>query len=288
MWYRYIFNKLVRSFVTEEENGKRLVVSYKILNDKEYKKELINKFHEEALEVIDAKDKSELIEEIGDCYEVIDEILRVNNISKDEVLRVQKAKKDRKGGFEKRIFLNTIHYDDQNPLHQEPINYVRGKNQDEKYILSGEYDSLIVDFIITNQTRDKIYIQKRSSTRKSYSNTWELAGGMMEMNEVFKTCIKRELKEELNLELLQINDLIHESECVINNKKCGYSVFYIEVLGWDNFKLEEGKADEFKWICKDEIEILNIKREDGKISPVYEAVVKFFDLQSNVSLYESN
>ena len=52
MWLRFAFNKLVRSFVLDkEELERKLVISHKILSDEEYKKELINKFHEEAWEL---------------------------------------------------------------------------------------------------------------------------------------------------------------------------------------------------------------------------------------------
>jgi 8-oxo-dGTP pyrophosphatase MutT (NUDIX family)/predicted house-cleaning noncanonical NTP pyrophosphatase (MazG superfamily) len=279
MWYRYAFNKLVRSFILDkEEKQNKMINSYKILNEEEYKKELINKFHEEALEVVDARDKNELIEEIGDCYEVIDEILKTHGISKEEVLIAQKKKRDRKGGFDKRIFVNNVQYDDKNPSHQLALNYIKDKRQEEKYKLIGKYDKHIVDFIITNETKDKIYIQKRSAIRKTYPNCWELPGGTLEVNEILEDCIRRELKEELNLDLLRINEIIYETDCIIGSEKCAYTVFAIEVSNWENFKLEEGKADELRWISKDEIEVLNINREDGDVSPVYKSVIKFFGL----------
>jgi mutator protein MutT len=279
MWYRYAFNKLVRSFALDKEGkNNQTVISYKILNEEEYKKELINKFHEEALEVIDAKDKNELIAEIGDCYEVIDEILKTHGISKEEVLAAQKAKREKKGGFDKRIFVNTMQYDDQNPLHKEAFDYIKDKRQKAKYKLVGQYDKHIIDFIIINEAKDKIYIQKRSVNRKTYPNCWELPGGTLEINETVADCVERELREELNLELLKINEIIYETDCLIGSEKCAYTVFVIEVSGWENFKLEEGNADEFKWISKDEIEVLNINRDDGEISSVYKAVVKFFGL----------
>lgn len=275
MWYRYAFNKLVRSFVLDKEEKKnKTIISYKILNEDEYKKELINKFHEEALEVIEAKDKSELIAEIGDCYEVIDEILKMNNISKEEVLTTQKAKREKKGGFDKRIFVNYMQNDDNNPLQKHIFDYV--ETQPEKYKLIGKYKHHVIDFIITNEVRDKIYIQKRSSNRKTYPNTWELPGGTLETGELINECIERELKEELNLDLAKIHNMVYEKDCIIGGEDCLYSVFYIEVKNWDNFRLEVGKADEYRWILKNEIDILNIQRDDGKTSPVYEAVVKFF------------
>ncbi|QED23745.1 NUDIX domain-containing protein [Candidatus Deianiraea vastatrix] len=277
MLHRYSFNKLVRSKLFEKEvNGEKRIASYKILGQEEYKKELLNKFHEEAMEVIEAKDRGELIAEIADCYEVIDEILKANNIAKDDVILAQTKKREQKGSFDKRIFVNYMQYDDKNPLHKEAFDYIRDKNQNEKYKLIGSYEKHIIDFIITNE-KGQIYIQKRSASRKSYPNCWELPGGTLEIDENFRQLIKRELKEELNLELVKINEIVFDGDCVINGEKCAYTVFSIQVSGWENFKLEEGKADEFKWISRKEIQILNVAREDGKINPVYEAARHFFE-----------
>ncbi len=76
---------------------------------------LKDKLLEEAQEVFEAygkEDKMHLKEEIADVIEVIDAILYHNDISLSEVLAIRDAKKEKKGGFEKGVFLEYIHYFD--------------------------------------------------------------------------------------------------------------------------------------------------------------------------------
>lgn len=56
------------------------------------------------------EDKTQLKEEIADVIEVIDAILYHNDISLAEVLAIRDAKKEKKGGFEKGVFLESIDY----------------------------------------------------------------------------------------------------------------------------------------------------------------------------------
>ena len=94
------------------------------------------------------------------------------------------------------------------------------------------------------------------------------------MGETFHDCIKRELKEELNLDLVKIDGLIYDSEYSHKDQKHLYTVFAIEVDGWENFRLETGKAIDFKWIHAGEIEILLDGKEES--SPTFGAVSAFF------------
>ena len=100
-----IFNKLVRDRIPEkiEGNGEKAVV--RTLNDDEYKLELNKKLLEECNEVIGAKDSTEIKEELGDVLEVIRAIAELNNSNLDEIIKVSDAKREKRGGFDKRIFL---------------------------------------------------------------------------------------------------------------------------------------------------------------------------------------
>lgn len=100
-----IFNKLVRDRIPEkiEGNGEKAVV--RTLNDDAYKLELNKKLLEECNEVIGAKDSTEIKEELGDVLEVIRAMAELNNSNLDEIIRVSDAKREKRGGFDKRIFL---------------------------------------------------------------------------------------------------------------------------------------------------------------------------------------
>lgn len=113
---KYIYNKLVRDKIPENIDkieGRKS--NYKILEHKEYIEELDKKLFEEAHEFVEEHS----IEELADLMEVIYTIMKINNISIDDVENTRKIKKDEKGGFNNRIYLIDVEqeckkYDKQN------------------------------------------------------------------------------------------------------------------------------------------------------------------------------
>lgn len=102
---RYIYNKLVRDKIPSNINGcVNKNATYRILSDEEYIIELNKKLLEESNEFIYEND----IEELADLMEVIEAIMKVKNITWDEVRQKQVEKKDKKGGFEKKIYLESV------------------------------------------------------------------------------------------------------------------------------------------------------------------------------------
>lgn len=90
----YNYNKLVRDKIPEEINnmeGRK--ASYKILNDNEYIQELDKKLFEESHEFIEEHS----VEELADLMEVIHAIMKIENISFNEVeiAREQKKQEER-------------------------------------------------------------------------------------------------------------------------------------------------------------------------------------------------
>lgn len=119
---RKTFNKLVRDKMIDvykhDIENKVSASDYKVryLNTDETLHELKNKLLEEAHEVFEAyghEDKTELKEEIADVIEVIDAILYHNDISLGEVLKIRDKKKEKRGGFEKGLYLEYIDYFDE-------------------------------------------------------------------------------------------------------------------------------------------------------------------------------
>ncbi len=47
----------------------------------------------------------------------------------------------------------------------------------------------------------KFLITQRSKNKKEFPLYWELPGGKSQENETIKECLKREIKEELNIDL---------------------------------------------------------------------------------------
>lgn len=99
------FNKLVRDKIPEKisNNGEEAFTTQ--LESKILDQLLKRKLVEEALEVLDADNKENLIIEIADILEVLDGIRKQNRISMKSVLEEKKKKRDKAGGFEKGVFL---------------------------------------------------------------------------------------------------------------------------------------------------------------------------------------
>lgn len=83
------YDKLVRDRIIE------------IITDEEYREKLKEKLIEEAKEFCEA----ESIEEMADVFEVITAWLAHKGWMIEEVVKVQQEKRDKRGGFEKRIVL---------------------------------------------------------------------------------------------------------------------------------------------------------------------------------------
>ena len=123
--YRYKYNKLVRDKIPEEINsepGRKC--KYRILNDTEYLKELNKKVLEEANEFIEENS----IEELGDLMEVINAIMKLKGYNMKDIERVMKAKEERKGAFNNKIFLEYVDEEKRNLEEEKELNKEFRKN----------------------------------------------------------------------------------------------------------------------------------------------------------------
>lgn len=98
------YNKLVRDRIPEiiERSGRDYEIE--IMEAGEYKKKLLEKLVEEAEEAKSANEE-DLQKELGDVYEVLEAIQTVFGIDPEKVKHLQKKRKNRRGGFEKKIKL---------------------------------------------------------------------------------------------------------------------------------------------------------------------------------------
>ncbi len=96
-----VFNKLVRDKIPAviEANGEQ--AKTRILTDDEYRAELNKKLLEEVAEY--SADNN--VEELADIVEVVYGILNSMGISIEEFEIIRKAKVDKRGAFQERIFL---------------------------------------------------------------------------------------------------------------------------------------------------------------------------------------
>ena len=99
------FNKLVRDNIPNiiEKNGD--IPIYRLLNDEEYWKYLLKKDNEELLEVKAAKTIEERKKELADKLELIKAMAEFNGYSLDAIIEEANQKRNKNGGFTKRILL---------------------------------------------------------------------------------------------------------------------------------------------------------------------------------------
>lgn len=99
------YNKLIRDKIPEITKADGWISKTRVLNKKEYILELRKKILEEAKELNEGSGTKNLIEEMVDIQEIIDAILKSKNIKFSEFQKAQTAKRQKRGGFEKRLFL---------------------------------------------------------------------------------------------------------------------------------------------------------------------------------------
>lgn len=100
-----VYNKLIRDKIPEITKADGWISETKVLNKKDYILELRKKILEEAKELNEGSGHDNLIEELADIQEIMDALLKVKNVKFSEFRKIQTKKRQKRGGFEKRLFL---------------------------------------------------------------------------------------------------------------------------------------------------------------------------------------
>ncbi len=101
------YNKLVRDNIPDIIIANNETPVTRILTDEEYKKSLEAKLNEEYEEVIESEG-GERLEELADMIEVIRSLAGLENATLEEIERLADEKRAKRGGFEKKIFLEKV------------------------------------------------------------------------------------------------------------------------------------------------------------------------------------
>ncbi len=98
------YNKLVRDHIPEiiESSGKTCLTA--TLSDEAYIHMLDQKLQEELAEYQEAKD----LEELADLMEVIAAVAKVRGCSWEQLMQLRNQKREKRGGFEKKILLKEV------------------------------------------------------------------------------------------------------------------------------------------------------------------------------------
>lgn len=101
------YPKLVRDNIPEIIKTKTgAFPDTKILSaDEDYLKYILKKMIEESKELEHSLEKGNMKEELADIFELITSLLKLKGWTIEDIIDVQKEKRTRNGGFEKRILM---------------------------------------------------------------------------------------------------------------------------------------------------------------------------------------
>ncbi len=99
------YNKLIRDKIPKIIRKAGWLPTIRVLKEKEFLNAIKKKVFEEAKELIQAKDKKGIIDEIVDIQEMLEVLTSEVGLTKAEIKKLQTVKKEKRGGFKKRLFL---------------------------------------------------------------------------------------------------------------------------------------------------------------------------------------
>lgn len=123
----------------------------------------------------------------------------------------------------------------------------------------------------------KVFLSKRSETRKFLPGVYELPGGHIEFGEDIVKGLEREIKEELNMHV-SIGDPF-DVFTYTNPVKKSHSIqvtYFAKFLNSpDDIKVQDGEISDFGWFTEDEVKekvLCETKTtEDGEIKAIFKA-----------------
>lgn len=122
---KFLYNKLVRSFIIDDIEKVGGIAHFEQLSDDEYLQELKNKLLEECKEVIEENNIEKLSEELADVIEVIFCIAEVRGINLQELENIRINKKKNKGSFSQKKKVISVDIPENNNKFSNWLAYLR-------------------------------------------------------------------------------------------------------------------------------------------------------------------
>ncbi len=116
-----------------------------------------------------------------------------------------------------------------------------------------DYIGVTVNFLV-HDGNGKILLHKRSQNCRDEQGKWDIGGGAVEFGETLDDAVRRELKEELCVEPIELFAAQHYDAHRINNGVPTHwiAITYIARVNPDNVKIgEPHKIDDIGWFTKD-------------------------------------
>lgn len=96
---------------------------------------------------------------------------------------------------------------------------------------------------------DKVLIAKRKATKKS-GDLWEFPGGKIEDGETPEECLKREIKEEFNIDI-EVGNFFGES---VYRYEHGAIQLLAYFANWKNGAISPAVHEEYRWVNINELD----------------------------------
>jgi len=103
-----IYNKLVRDRIPEIIASTGDTAVARVLDEAQYRTELERKLMEECGEALQTDVTSERLEELADILEAVTALAALEGATFDEVAELARQKREKRGGFGARIFLEKV------------------------------------------------------------------------------------------------------------------------------------------------------------------------------------
>lgn len=112
----------------------------------------------------------------------------------------------------------------------------------------------------------KVLLAKRGLKAKNEVGKWEFPGGGIKFGETSENAIKRECKEEFDIEIKIIEFLFFFDDILLEEKQHWVFPSYISKLKSKIVKIQEpDKCEDFKWVMLSEIDIKTISNATKSI-----------------------
>lgn len=100
-----VYNKLVRDLIPQVIKSTGKECRTRILDEEEYKKELVIKLKEESEEYFSAQGPKESLEELADMLEIIRALATAHGATWEQLEVLRQKKAEIRGGFQERVYL---------------------------------------------------------------------------------------------------------------------------------------------------------------------------------------
>ena len=119
----------------------------------------------------------------------------------------------------------------------------------------------MIDVVAAVIKKNNLYFIAQRNRNKHFAYYWEFPGGKVDNQETFENALKREIKEELSINIRVINHIASEKH---KDDKIDVEVHYFlcDSLN-DNIFLSEHEA--MKWVQKNELVKYNMAPGDSNI-----------------------